>query len=187
MTFRVTPQNSLDVIRSLVDEVELIKRQVGTTKQNTIRLSNWVLEAIDDSLVKMTNLVTGEESFIGGVGDGGGDVVTNVTFEFPPFVVAGVIRGAFGTSIKTNVYTVPYDVTSLRIISTIASLSPNPGDTISFSIVQNGVVVFTSPAQSTNKEVYDFVNTFAADDEVYMTVDATNSSHIGLTVMIRSV
>ena len=65
MTFRGTTTTSLDVVRDLIEEVEKLKRQVGSIKQNTIRLSDWVVEMESDTVIKTTNLTTGAVSYIG--------------------------------------------------------------------------------------------------------------------------
>lgn len=65
MTFRGTTNTTLDVVRNLIDEVDTLKRQVGSIKQNTIRLSDWVIEMENDTVIKTTNLTTGIVSYIG--------------------------------------------------------------------------------------------------------------------------
>jgi hypothetical protein len=189
MTYRGTTNTSLDVIRDLIDEVNELKRQIGSVKQNTIRLGDWVLEAVDDSLVKMTNLVTGEESFIGGVG-GGGQTVINQTVvqDFPPFVVGGVVRMSFNNPIKTNVYVVPYDVAISKILTTVAVTATGAG--LQYRIYQNGVVVHTSPNITANFTETAVSLAFAEGDVVYMEVFQINGNSdediLGLTVMLRS-
>jgi hypothetical protein len=69
MTFRGTTTTSLDVIRDLIDDVDALKRQVGSIKQNTIRLGDWVVEMESDTVIKTTNLSTGAVSYIGLPGD----------------------------------------------------------------------------------------------------------------------
>lgn len=188
MTFRVTPTNVLDVVRELVDQIDVLKRQTGTVKQNTIRLGDWVLEAVDDSLVRMTNLVSGEESYIGGVGDGGGDTIVTQTIvpEFPPFCVGGVVRIAFGNPIRTNVYTVPTDITITTIVATIASVGGGNGGIV-FTLTKNGSLYYTSPTITGNKTVLSGLNLpFAADDDVYLSVtDDGDGDSTGFQVMFR--
>lgn len=193
MTFRITPSNVLDVVRGLVDELDTLKRQTGTVKQNTIRLGDWVLEAVDDSLVKMTNLVTGEESYIGGVSDGGttttdGPSTIMVIPDFPPFVISGVLKNNFGTTIKTNAYVVPYDMTVGKIVTTVAITSATSGQGPTYRIYQNGGIVYTSPEITTNYAEAEVSLTFAANDVVFLEChDSGAGDSIGLTVMLRNV
>lgn len=186
MTFRITPQNSLDVIRNLVDEVERLKRQIGTVNQNTIRLGNWVLEAEADELVKMTNLVTGAVSYVGAnaesttvVESGEGAYV-----EIPPFSLGGLLRNAFGSvNMRTNTYIMPVDFSVTTLSSTLVNLSSS-GPT--FALYNNGVAVYTSPALSANEMTVTVDLAFVEGDILY--VEVTNDGdgfNAGLSVMLR--
>lgn len=188
MTVRNVDSNLVQIIRDLQEEVKQLKGNVGATRLNSIRLDNWVLEAVDDSLVKMTNLATGEESYIGGVG-GGGDTINNieqtVVPEFPPFCVGGVVRIAFGNPIRTNIYTVPNDITISTIIVTIASPGSGNGGFV-FTLTQNGTIVYTSPACFGNKTVLSVSLAFVADDDIYMSIpNDGDGDSTGLQVMLR--
>jgi hypothetical protein len=64
MSFRNEEQTLLEMIRSLQDEVKLLKSHNGNTRTNSIRLGNLVIEqdprppAVPTSL-KITNMSTG--------------------------------------------------------------------------------------------------------------------------------
>lgn len=189
MSYRGVNQSALDLIRDLKDEIEVLKRQVGSVKQNTIRLGDWVLEAVDDSRVRMTNLVTGEISYIGGDGSGGDTIINNISqnvvAEFPPFVCGGVIRGSFGNTIKTNVYIVPNDITINRIITTLA-ITTAENDGPAYRIYRNGVIVYTSSHILTNYVSDSVAIPFFKDDVVYMEIhDTGDGDSVGLTSMLR--
>lgn len=65
MSFRDVDPGLVALIRKLQDEIADLRASVGAVRQNSIRLGDWVLEAIDDEKVRMTNLVTGVETFVG--------------------------------------------------------------------------------------------------------------------------
>lgn len=187
MTIRNVDQNLVQMIRDLQEEVRLLKSNVGSTRLNSIRLGNWVLEAVDDSLVKMTNITTGEESYIGGVGGGeGSSGDTYILHEFPPLSIGGVLVSAFGATVKTNLYIVPYAQEITKVVTTLAVVgtgSTHPR----YRIYCNGEIIFTSSAVSTNYSTVDFSYSFNEDDVVYMDLEPTtgNGTAIGLSVFLR--
>jgi hypothetical protein len=186
MTFRVTSSNVLEVVRGLVDEIDVLKRQTGTVKQNTIRLGNWVLEAEADELVRMTNLVTGVVSYVGAnedvtIVDGGGG---GAYVEIPPFSIGGLIRNSFGTvKLRTNSYVMPVDFTSKNLSATLVNLS---GAGPRFRLYHNEASFYVSPVMTSHalNVAVDF--TFAAGDTLYMEVDDDGGGfNAGLSVMLR--
>lgn len=189
MTVRNVDSNLVQIIRDLQEEVKQLKANQGSVRLNSIRLGNWVLETVDDSLVQMTNLTTGEVSYIGGVsdGEGGGTVTQYIVPDFPPFVIGGVIRMSFNNPIKTNVYVVPYEVTITKIITTLAVTATGAG--LQYRIYRNGVVAHTSPNITANFTESAVNLAFAAGDVVYMEMFQINGNSnedlLGLTVMLR--
>lgn len=65
MSFRQTDPNIIAIIRSLEADIRALKAQLGSTRQNSIRLGNWVLEAESDEKVRMTNVKTGKVTYVG--------------------------------------------------------------------------------------------------------------------------
>lgn len=65
MSFRGGDQNAVELIRSLSERVTQLERQTGARRQNTMHLNDWVIEAEADTRVKMTNLKTKAETYIG--------------------------------------------------------------------------------------------------------------------------
>ena len=65
MSFRGGPQDVFQLIRSIEDRLALLERNGPRTKQNTVRLGNWVIEADGDKKLKMTNLDTGIVTYVG--------------------------------------------------------------------------------------------------------------------------
>lgn len=186
MTIRNIDQNLVQMIRDLQEEVRLLKSNVGSTRLNSIRLGNWVLEAIDDSLVKMTNIETGEESYIGGVSEETSSGPQYILQEFPPFSIGGMIQVAFNSPIRTNVYIVPYEQEITSVVTTLALTSYTGGTGPSFRIYNNGEVIYTDGPISDNYTTTDFGYTFETDDVVYMEVHNSGAGDsIGLSVMLR--
>lgn len=65
MSYREVDPNIVSLIKSLQADIEFLKNQIGKTRQNSIRLGNWVLEAESDEKVKMTNVKTGVVTYVG--------------------------------------------------------------------------------------------------------------------------
>lgn len=76
MSFRQTNENIVDMLRQMRGDVDELISQHGRVRQNAVRLGNFVLEAEADTKVKMRNLETGVQSYVGRVvcdcGGGGG-------------------------------------------------------------------------------------------------------------------
>jgi prefoldin subunit 5 len=65
MSYRSIDPDIAEIIKQLRTEIESLRAQIGAIRQNSIRLGNWVLEAVEDEKVKMTNVKTGAETFVG--------------------------------------------------------------------------------------------------------------------------
>lgn len=67
MSYRQTDENLVEILRRMRSEVDELLIATGSVRQNTIRLGDFVLEAEDDTKVKMYNLETGKKSYVGRV------------------------------------------------------------------------------------------------------------------------
>lgn len=184
MSYRGANLTAVDILRNYKDELDRLKLDQGTTKQNTIRLGNWVLEAEADELVKMTNLITGVVSYVGANADttvveGGGAYV-----EIPPFSFGGLIRNSFGTvNMRSNTYTMPVDFTSTTMSITLANAAE---EGIVFDLYQNDVVAYTSPTITADIKIEDLDLEFLTDDALYVEITEDGSGfNAGLSVMLR--
>jgi hypothetical protein len=186
MSYRRPDQNAIDLIRSLTERVEQIERGTGTVRQNTIRMGQWVLEAVDDALVKMTNLTTGVESYIGAPSEGGLRVAVG---ELPPFVFGGVVRNAFTlNNMATGKYVVDGGGTIARVDVTLGDLDTagvNSGPRFIIKTERQGTV-FASPRITTNLWSTASNLVFLDRDVVWAEIlDHGRGDSVNLTVMLR--
>lgn len=184
MSFRGPDQNIFDIIRTLQERVDLLERGTGSVRQNTIRMGNWVLEPIDDALVKMTNLVTGIESYIGAPSD----TTSNLVAELPPLSFGGLIRNNFVDDMSSLIYPIEGTGTVNTIDVTLKNLDSagiNTGPT--FKIWVDGVGVYTSPRITTNYiRLTGMALTLVSGSQVYATInDDGIGDAIGLTIVMR--
>lgn len=186
MTVRNVDSNLVQIIRDLQEEVKQLKANQGSVRLNSIRLGNWVLETVDDSLVKMTNLTTGLVSYIGAPGEGGGTAEggDGAYVEVPPFSFGGIVRNAFSTVLmRTNVYEMPVTFEVTQIVATLVNRS---GAGPIFRLYRNDVIVFTSTSLSADRTVFQPTFTLEAGDQLYVEVSDDGSGfNTGLQVMLR--
>jgi hypothetical protein len=163
MSFRSVDGNIADVIKSLQSQINELRNGVGATRQNTIRLGDWVIEAITDHRLKMTNTVTKEISYAGGPS------------ELPPFSHGGALTAA-----DSSDYPVPFDCTVLELAVTLRTLDAETA----FSLIVNGAVVYSSPVITANYLVIPVNIPLNKDDLWFCRINRTTSAS-DLTVVPR--
>jgi hypothetical protein len=67
VSYRASKQDIVSILKGMIQEVRGLKEATGSVRQNTLRLGDFVLEAEDDTKVKMTNLGSGVQSYVGRV------------------------------------------------------------------------------------------------------------------------
>lgn len=65
MSFREVDPDLVKIILELQKDISELQAGLGKTRQNTVRLGDYVLEAESDEHVKMTNVRTGDVSYVG--------------------------------------------------------------------------------------------------------------------------
>lgn len=65
MSYRGEPRDLIQLVQNMNDRLTALERDRAATKQNNVRLGDWVLETEEDKRVRMTNLRTKEVTYIG--------------------------------------------------------------------------------------------------------------------------
>lgn len=107
MSYRNIDLNVAQLLRTMQAEIDALKAGSGVAKQNTIRLSDWIVETVGDSTLRITNVKTKNVTQIGGPS------------ELPVFSFYGHVEVSVSPS-----YKVPYNCTITEVAVTLG-VAPN--------------------------------------------------------------
>lgn len=162
MSFRGVDQNLAGLIRSMTDRLTRLEKQVGQIRQNTIRMGQWVIEADGDKRLKMTNLETGEVTYVGD--------------QYIPFVAskewsfAGTV--APSSDVIAPAWCTPHEITLTHVI--VQLQTPSAVDYTVRTYVNDVNVLNTTLPAGLKKKLVTLELDVPGEDNVYPYLEAAS-------------